>query len=653
MPPVLLPVALAPTFASAFARMVTPAVVGVVLNGSLAACDARHDTTTADTLAVLSIARPDTLPDIASWLTLRKAAATRDSAARAALYETVDLPVARDRIPWIEAQARETSGDLVGALRLYQTLPAPVHALRVRFLLAARDSASAATPSDSATAVRADALRLIGSNADASDVRETIALFDKMVHDPTAAEQLAIGRGAATIGLWKRARQGFEAADHKSPLAAADRFLYATALSHTGSQSDAATQFARVTAPRGLAAAAQYQRARILLASGKSTAALRQLRALEHAFPRDTSAALSLWLRADLASDVNNDGEARTLWRQLANQFPRMRLTQSARFNAALVDFIQGNLKTAAREFSALAPTMDDFSARYWLGRTAARRGDSAAARRAWRTIVTADSMSYYATLAARRLGADTPFQHIDTTAITYPHVPSVDSAAHRIAELRILGMGPELRIESARLFHDAPATRDRLLATAAAFAGTEESSRAIALGRRALSSYGASPAIYRLMYPIAARDTLVNAARRSGVDPVLVAALIRQESNFNPSAISAVGARGLMQVMPSVAEGIATSLQITPWSSTRLYDPGVNIMIGVAHLAPLLRAQPNVVRVLAAYNAGESRVARWAKKAGADDPELFTERIPFPETRDYVKNIVRNREIYRALYTW
>ena len=56
---------------------------------------------------------------------------------------------------------------------------------------------------------------------------------------------------------------------------------------------------------------------------------------------------------------------------------------------------------------------------------------------------------------------------------------------------------------------------------------------------------------------------------------------------------------------------------------------------------------------VLAAYNAGESRVAKWATKAGANDPEIFTERIPFVETRDYVRAIVRNEEFYRLLYRW
>jgi soluble lytic murein transglycosylase len=107
------------------------------------------------------------------------------------------------------------------------------------------------------------------------------------------------------------------------------------------------------------------------------------------------------------------------------------------------------------------------------------------------------------------------------------------------------------------------------------------------------------------------------------------------------------------MQVMPAVGKSIAPSAGITSWDPALLYDPGVNIEIGIRHLAPLLKRQPNVARSLAAYNAGGSRVARWATKRGADDPEIFTERIPFSETRDYVKSVLRNREFYQVLYAW
>ena len=108
-----------------------------------------------------------------------------------------------------------------------------------------------------------------------------------------------------------------------------------------------------------------------------------------------------------------------------------------------------------------------------------------------------------------------------------------------------------------------------------------------------------------------------------------------------------------MMQVMPPVGRTIAKSKDIAGYSDESLYDPVVNIALGTRHLSSLFRRTSNIERVLAAYNAGESRVARWIQKKGSDDPEVFTERIPFVETRDYVRSIVRNRAFYSTLYAW
>ena len=136
-------------------------------------------------------------------------------------------------------------------------------------------------------------------------------------------------------------------------------------------------------------------------------------------------------------------------------------------------------------------------------------------------------------------------------------------------------------------------------------------------------------------------------------MDPALVAAVIRHESSFEPRATSPVGARGLMQVMPWVAEALARSEQITPWNPALLYEPDVNIRLGVLHLRSFVGHYPHPAFALAAYNAGGSRVARWSKRRGGKDPELFVERIRFTETRGYVSNVLTARDMYSALYDW
>jgi soluble lytic murein transglycosylase len=126
---------------------------------------------------------------------------------------------------------------------------------------------------------------------------------------------------------------------------------------------------------------------------------------------------------------------------------------------------------------------------------------------------------------------------------------------------------------------------------------------------------------------------------------------VIRQESSWQPRAVSRAGARGLMQIMPPVGEAIARSRRYPMWDAALLFDPHVSLELGTAHLRAALAEYSSLPRALAAYNAGGSRVNRWARRTGADDPELFIERIPFTETRDYVRIVLRNVEMYRALH--
>lgn len=596
-------------------------------------------TAAADTTANVWLARARAEPDIASWLYLRAASATPDSAARRDLYTRVQLPLARERIPWVEAAALEHFGDTLSALKAYKALPAPVTVLRLR-------AATGAAVRDS---VRTDLVAFI-SSASGDAVREATALFDKLFTDPRPDEQLAIARAAARAGLWSRARSGFEASNDAA-LTQSDRFSFGTALSRTNADKRAAQMYGTIRSPASLANAARYQQARALLAAGDGTGARAALRALSRG--SDTSAAAALTLIADLQTDDGDDAGSRRTLLGLIKRFPSTRFAAPAEFNAAMVALILGQTSSAVKEFSTLAKSSsgDASAGAYWLGRARNKAGDTAAARDAWRSVIKRDSTSYYASLAATRLGVQN--MHSSQTGAGFPRVASVDSAVRRVSLLRKFGMSSEAQMENDRLFRDARSDDALLLATASAFSGTDQSARAIALGRYALSRVGSTPDVWRLIYPVAARDTIVAESRKAELDPALVAGLIRQESNFNPGARSAAGARGLMQVMPAVGKSIAPSAGIDKWDPALLYDPGINIEIGIRHLAPLLKSQPDIARSLAAYNAGGSRVARWSTKRGADDPEIFTERIPFSETRDYVKSVLRNREFYRALYAW
>jgi soluble lytic murein transglycosylase len=215
--------------------------------------------------------------------------------------------------------------------------------------------------------------------------------------------------------------------------------------------------------------------------------------------------------------------------------------------------------------------------------------------------------------------------------------------------------MEVEKRYEYESIERDAAASPATTLAVGATLLGRGEAPRAIRLGwhlvEMARDSGSGDERGYALVYPLLRRDVLLARARENKLDPALVAAVIRQESGWNPRAESGAGARGLMQVMPSVGRQIAQSRGYPIWDPALLFDPDVSLELGSAHLRAALSQYSTLPRALAAYNAGASRVQRWAKRLGANDAELFIERIPFVETRDYVRIVMRNAELYRALY--
>ena len=136
-------------------------------------------------------------------------------------------------------------------------------------------------------------------------------------------------------------------------------------------------------------------------------------------------------------------------------------------------------------------------------------------------------------------------------------------------------------------------------------------------------------------------------------VDPALLYGLARQESNFDPAAISPAGARGLLQVMPATAAYVAGDPSLREEGAARLHDPGVSLEIGQRYLLQLAgqdNVQGDLIRLLAAYNAGPGNLARWLPTtAHRDDPFLFIEAIPFAETRQYVQRVLAYSWIYAS----
>jgi len=152
----------------------------------------------------------------------------------------------------------------------------------------------------------------------------------------------------------------------------------------------------------------------------------------------------------------------------------------------------------------------------------------------------------------------------------------------------------------------------------------------------------------WQALYPLAFVDPITHWSQQRNLNPLLVIALIRQESRFQPAIRSSAGATGLMQVMPATASWIAEQTKLNHY---QLQSPVDNIKLGTWYLDYTHDSyNNNSLLAVASYNAGPGNVAEWVKK-GLRDPDVFVEAIPFPETKGYVKAVFKNYWNYQRLY--
>ncbi|NLV31925.1 MAG: transglycosylase SLT domain-containing protein [Acidobacteria bacterium] len=372
------------------------------------------------------------------------------------------------------------------------------------------------------------------------------------------------------------------------------------------------------------------------------------------------------------------DAESENAYRVLLEAFPRGRHAERARWKLALYAWLGGRFEQAAAAFAGYVSAHPDppaaAPALYWMGRCYGKLGDAARARYLYGRAAALVPDTFYGDLArarARELppsgkGTGTGDFHsfqarVDKLGYAPVPIGGPDGAAagpiDRAEQLAAAGLEPLALEELRHALRGRPENR-RLLQylMARVCARGQDYHGAISNLYSVYPEYAARPLAdlpaeaRDLLYPTLHRDAVAAEAARRGVEPALVLGLIRQESAFNPKARSRANARGLMQILPSTGRSLARKAGIRGYSAARLYDPAVNIALGTRYLADQLERYGREDLALAAYNAGGSRVKLWLEKFGEPDMDEFIERIPFRETRNYVRRVLDNRSRYRVL---
>ncbi|HEX9867742.1 MAG TPA: lytic transglycosylase domain-containing protein, partial [Candidatus Tectomicrobia bacterium] len=306
----------------------------------------------------------------------------------------------------------------------------------------------------------------------------------------------------------------------------------------------------------------------------------------------------------------------------------------------------------------------------YWQGRALERSGRQAEARTRYERVRTSYRPSFYGYLATARLQARSPWawdatqlngstRALSASVLMPKALPSNELNPHAVRSRELWAMrlfasaGQELEVAASQ-------GNDGLMwqaYAALAFHWAGEHHRAMRILRRhgkavLFQTVGLSAADLREMsYPLGALQRL-EASDFHSLDPLFVGALIMAESDWNPHAFSRVGARGLMQLMPETGRRIAERLGVAVASDDQLFEPTLNVRLGLAYLGELSRRfEGRLPLVLASYNAGEEQVGKWWLNRGGDDIEEFIANIPFRETRRYVQRVYVYYAEYQRIY--
>jgi len=473
---------------------------------------------------------------------------------------------------------------------------------------------------------------------------------------------------------WAPAAEEYKAMVDLQPTNSAALIQLANSYMHDGNTRAARTALDRIPDDGSDASAEKwYQRAEIARKDNDDdglNTILEHMRATTPKSPWLESALLSAGNMYFLRKDYDR---AIDYYREIHVRFPNGTKAAYAHWKCAWLTYRQNKPEQAKKYFDEQIEfypgTNEVPNAMYWRGRMAEGDKDYGTARAYYEKLADRYRNYYYGVLARKRL-ALMPTAPAANIAV----LQSIGSAKTYDPTAQVTDPPEDdLHYMRARLLENAGVTdlavRElqagssegpswEMLEIARIYSSGGEYYRALQALKRAISGYfafdiNALPAEYwHGLFPRPYWDALRRYSDENGLDPYLVAALIRQESEFNPDAISHANAYGLMQLLPRTGKGEAKKEGLQHYTTDSLLDPTTNIELGTHYFRQMVdHFGGQVEYALAAYNAGEERVEDWRSSGTYRDIDEFVESIPFTETREYVQAIVRNVEVYKRVY--
>jgi soluble lytic murein transglycosylase len=391
------------------------------------------------------------------------------------------------------------------------------------------------------------------------------------------------------------------------------------------------------------------------------------------------TAPTSGWFEQALLSSANRSllkkdyDRAIDAYRELQVRFPNGGKASYAHWKAAWLALRQGRGDEARKGFeeqiSRFPASPEIPAALYWRGRTAEEDNEPGKARAYYQKLSERFRNYYYADLARSRLKAlkNIEVEHyalldrVPALPVAPKTVePAVPPDNERVQKAELLANGALAEFAAREVQAAAQEEGGDWAATEIVriYQNSGRYDRAVGVMKRTVPNYFAVDvpelprAYWEALFPKAYWADLKRYSVENELDPFLVASLIRQESEFNPGAVSRANAVGLMQLLPSTGKKVAKDLKVKHFDPSELYLPSRNMQLGTRYFKSMVdQFGGQFEYALAAYNAGSDRVNDWLGQSKYRDVPEFVESIPFTETREYVQAIMRNANVYRQIY--
>jgi soluble lytic murein transglycosylase len=402
---------------------------------------------------------------------------------------------------------------------------------------------------------------------------------------------------------------------------------------------------------------------------------------LRRVFPKSEWTMRALVAAAQAARDAKDQTDALYFDRLAVQLFPGEPDVAGAQFDIAWSAHDAKNFAQSAQLLLEHLATYADRNtdnrgkAGYWAARDFERTGHLAEARALYQAMLVRYGANWYGSLSQQRLDQlkqnnvpDTAFPMDSPLARAVENLkpvsvaeetagPSEAERLEKAEQLSAVAWDDAAHAELDRALQAQPTSPALNLAKAKLYRAREDNIQALNVLKRSFPDYSQMQPEeltrdeWDVFYPLAYWDTITQESRAKNLDPYTVAGLIRQETVFNPRAVSPANAYGLMQLLPSTARLTAKRYGVDePATAESLFDPRLNIRLGTSYLREQLDKYGRIEYVAAAYNAGPGRLVEWRASLPLQIDE-WDEAIPFKETRGYVQGVVRNTLQYRRLY--